>query len=442
MTEAEKAKAIRGSIPEGGLFQDKHWRVSPEPFRLPKDLQEEIQELGPRLHAFNKACNLLYRQSVEGKQPDWIHRYLDMGKPPHVVEMARERAWRGDVPAVIRPDLLLTEDGFAITELDSVPGGIGLTAWFQDAYALGDGTGEAGKGMLEGFESIFAGFTAVMVSDEAKDYLPEMQWLSSKGNGWKVCRPEELEYRDDGVWLGGKRLDTIYRFFELFDLPNIPGGEKLVAAAKAGQVKVTPPLKPQLEEKLWFALFWFPQLAEFWRRELGHRYWRDSRKRIPYTWLLDPAPLPPHAVISQLEIQDWEQLSHFTQKQRDLILKISGFSERAWGSRGVFLGSDMPSDEWKEVVTKALAEFHEHPHILQRFSKTSLVEHSWFDFEKNETMQMKGRLRLCPYYFVSQDKPALGGMLATICPADKKLIHGMQDAILTIVDGEVDNYLL
>jgi hypothetical protein len=27
-------------------------------------------------------------------------------------------------------------------------------------------------------------------------------------------------------------------------------------------------------------------------------------------------------------------------------------------------------------------------------------------------------------------RPQLGGMLATICPADKKIIHGMSEAIL------------
>ena len=31
-------------------------------------------------------------------------------------------------PTVLRPDLLLTDEGFVMTELDSVPGGIGLTA--------------------------------------------------------------------------------------------------------------------------------------------------------------------------------------------------------------------------------------------------------------------------------------------------------------------------
>ena len=47
---------------------------------------------------------------------------------------------------------------------------------------------------------------------------------------------------------------------------------------------------------------------------------------------------------------------------------------------------------------------------------------------------MKGRVRLCPYYFVSGEgdaaRPQLGGVLATIIPADKKIVHGMTDAIL------------
>jgi hypothetical protein len=43
---------------------------------------------------------------------------------------------------------------------------------------------------------------------------------------------------------------------------------------------------------------------------------------------------------------------------------------------------------------------------------------------------MKGRVRLSPYFFVEQDKVKLRGALATIVPADKKLLHGMSDAIL------------
>jgi hypothetical protein len=43
---------------------------------------------------------------------------------------------------------------------------------------------------------------------------------------------------------------------------------------------------------------------------------------------------------------------------------------------------------------------------------------------------MSGRARLSPYYFVSGEKTELAGILATICPADKKVIHGMTDAVM------------
>ena len=46
---------------------------------------------------------------------------------------------------------------------------------------------------------------------------------------------------------------------------------------------------------------------------------------------------------------------------------------------------------------------------------------------------MRGRVRLCPYYFVTGGDTKLGGILATIVPADKKLIHGMRDSILVPV---------
>jgi hypothetical protein len=123
-----------------------------------------------------------------------------------------------------------------------------------------------------------------------------------------------------------------------------------------------------------------------------------------------------------------------SQKERDLILKVSGFSENAWGARGVFLGSDLSQADWSVAVDAALANFETSPSVLQRFHKPSLVETSWFDFAKNEVVPMKGRARLCPYYFVSGDgdnlKSQLGGVLATIVPADKKIVHGMSDAVI------------
>src|SRR5271167_2422249 len=134
MNPADQAKFIRDSLPPGGLFAGQEWQISPAPFPLGENLAAEIESLGRVLLQFYRAVNLLYRRSTEGKQPEWVARWLDLGKPRELIELQRSAAFKNDVPRVIRPDILLTENGFSITELDSVPGGIGLTAWLAKTY--------------------------------------------------------------------------------------------------------------------------------------------------------------------------------------------------------------------------------------------------------------------------------------------------------------------
>ncbi|MFL6569167.1 MAG: hypothetical protein ACJ8LI_08345, partial [Chthoniobacterales bacterium] len=67
---------------------------------------------------------------------------------------------------------------------------------------------------------------------------------------------------------------------------------------------------------------------------------------------------------------------------------------------------------------------------MQRFHKARLLEQPYFEREANELKTMRGRVRLCPYYFIENGRAVLRGALATIVPADKKLLHGMSDAIM------------
>ena len=149
-------EALKAAMPAGGLFDGKSWVQSPEPFRLTKAEVKELTGLGHRLRVFQEACERIYLRSAKGTVPGYIAEYLDAGKPAWLVEHARAKGVRGALPRVIRPDLLPQEGGgFAISELDSVPGGIGLTAWLQETYA-GAGFDVLGgaRGMREGFGSI------------------------------------------------------------------------------------------------------------------------------------------------------------------------------------------------------------------------------------------------------------------------------------------------
>ncbi|MFA6545226.1 MAG: hypothetical protein WCS99_12480, partial [Limisphaerales bacterium] len=105
---ADAARSVRAALPPGGLFADQHWRVSPTPFALGPELAKELDSLGRVLLQFYRAVNLLYRKSAEGKQPEWIARWLDQGKPAWLVELQRHPALKNELPRVIRPDILLT----------------------------------------------------------------------------------------------------------------------------------------------------------------------------------------------------------------------------------------------------------------------------------------------------------------------------------------------
>jgi len=382
---ADRLAAIRAAFPKEGLFAEKEWLLSPDAFPIDRKSLADLEQLGHRLFVFQRACNQLYQLSVKGKQPEWV------------------------------------------------PGGIGLTGWLNQTYSSFDNDIIGGaNGMLEGFRAVVPNGADVVISQESATYRPEMEWLAARldqtsnlkpqTSAWRVMPAENYEPHDGRA---------VYRFFELFDLPNIPGIENALRAADAERrITITPPIKPYLEEKMWFALFWLQPLREFWRRELGDKYFIKLQEIIPYSWLLDPTPLPQHAVIPRLEIHDWREAAKLSQKDRDLLLKVSGFSPLGWGSRGITLGSDLPHADWEKRIEHALATFESSPTILQRFHKGHLFEHSYWDSDSGELKVMKGRVRLCPYYFVETDRVKLRGALATIAPADKKFVHGMSEAIL------------
>src|SRR5262245_28939041 len=108
-------------MPSSGLFAGQTWRISPDPLPLSADLVKQLESFGRVALQFYRAVNLLYRQSADGKQPGWVAELLDQGKPADLLAWQRSPEFKGEVPRVIRPDLVLTENGFAITEFDSVP---------------------------------------------------------------------------------------------------------------------------------------------------------------------------------------------------------------------------------------------------------------------------------------------------------------------------------
>jgi hypothetical protein len=459
---------IQSALAAQPMFEAKTWQLSPEAWPLSPEQAAELEAIGAACLEFHQALETLYLRSVAGKNllrnkpllAPWVADYLDRGKPPELIAHARDSRNRGAFPPVLRPDLLLTDEGFVMTELDSVPGGIGLTAFLNRLYTGAPAASEpdeilgADDAMVKNFYAALAAMRAdarnpciaLVVSDEAATYRPEMQWLAHQlqlqGKRVYCLRPEDIFPLGSGLCFdvegNPEKIDVLYRFFELFDLANIRTAQFIFESWAAGEVAIAPPMRPFQEEKLTFALFHHHLLQDFWSETLSGRALKLLRRLIPPSWVMDAAPLPPGAVldgprVGGRPIADWRDLAAASQKERDLIIKISGFHETAWGARSVVLGSDSSRDEWQAGLTRAVELAPTNLHVLQAYKKPRRVRHRVYRTGENgdiSVVETDGRLRLCPYYFVSGGQARISGALATFCPPDKKIIHGMQDAAL------------
>ncbi|HUR56826.1 MAG TPA: hypothetical protein VM029_03895 [Opitutaceae bacterium] len=475
-------ESIKTALAGQPLFEDKTWQLSPDAWPLTPAQVAELEAIGAACLEFQQALETLYLRSVAGKNllrnkpllAPWVADYLDRGKPAALVAHARDARNRGAFPLVMRPDLLLTDDGFALTELDAVPGGIGLTAFLNRLYAgeapnakpqtpSSEGSGDilgGGDAMIRNFHAAIAALRpearnpaiALVVSDEAATYRPEMQWLALQlqllGKRVFCLRPEDIFPLENALFFdvegNPEKIDIIYRFFELFDLENIRTQKFIFEAWAAGEVAIAPPMRHFQEEKLALALFHHHLLQDYWAEALGGRTLKLLRALIPPSWVMDPAPLPPGAVLDGPRaggraLNDWRDLTAASQKERDLIIKISGYHETAWGARSVVLGSDCSREEWQEGVERAVSLAPANLHVLQTYRKPRRIEHPLYEKPQEAGLPAvssavgsakAGRLRLCPYYFLIDGQARLSGALATFCPPDKKIIHGMQDAAL------------
>ncbi len=460
-------ETLRAALAAQPLFEAKSWQLSPAAWPLTAEQVAQLEAIGAACLEFHQALETLYLRSLAGKNllrnkpllAPWAADYLDRGKPAALVAHARDPRNRGVFPTVLRPDLLLTEDGFVMTELDSVPGGIGLTAFLNRLYgaeAAAPPVLGAKDAMIKNFHAALAALRptlrnpliALVVSDEAATYRPEMAWLALQlqllGKRVFSLRPEDIFPLGSGLFFdvegNPERVDIVYRFFELFDLANIRTEKFFFEAWAAGEVALAPPMRAFQEEKLAFALFHHHLLQDFWAETLSTPALKLIRTLIPPSWVMDPAPLPPGAVLDGPRVggrglADWRDLAAASQKERDLIIKISGYHETAWGARSVVLGSDCSREEWQAAVENAINLAPLNLHILQAYKKPRRVEHPIYLAAGKEGLPSvayvkEGRLRLCPYYFVLDGRARLSGALATFCPPDKKIIHGMTDAAL------------
>ena len=172
------------------------FRISPGPVQLSSAAAQQLQSMGSWLRLFYLAMDELYLLSKAGEAPSFIASWLDAGKPQTLLALAK-RCFAGQIPIIMRPDLLQTLEGCA------PPNGfytrrMGLLAFLEQIYSnnwslLGHAsTAQAFAAALQHLAGAQQQI-AIVISDECAPYRAETEWLSRKwqemGYTYRFSRP-------------------------------------------------------------------------------------------------------------------------------------------------------------------------------------------------------------------------------------------------------------
>ena len=252
--------------------------------------------------------------------------------------------------------------------------------------------------MLDGFATVLPQGGDILVSEESATYRPEMEWLVRQLNtrfperSWKVLPAENYQPQ------AGR---DVYRFFELFDLPNLPGIGALMEAAGRGRAYCDAAVQALSRGEDVVRAFLAPAAARFLAARVGRQIF--SAPATDHSLHLDPGPDSAAAACrhsaarnSRLEgcgaIQP-EGARSVAQGERIFAVRLGEPRGRARGRSapcGMAAANRGRADRISSASRRSCSVFIKAACSIIRIGIA----------ETDELKTMRGRVRLCPYYFV------------------------------------------
>lgn len=387
------------------------FRVSPEPFFVDDGQDAELRRIGEDITAYLSACDGLWRNDGT------VRSILSAGKP-EIFLLDRPVEY-----LFVRPDLIVTPDGFTVTEVETSPFGLALADILTSAYA---GVGKetlVHPGVLASYiRESTAPRGTVVYSDKTSAYTGQLSFLATKvfsgeGRSWTAGNVSGA---------GGGQDSAIYRGFYLHEYETDPAVRSLLDSLSSATT-VTPSLTTHMEEKALLALLWDTRWEGYFRTILGGPTFRHLRTVIPPTWIVGEecyfSPGLPGGADSSIA------LASLSKSKRTFVLKSSGYSpDASWGEGVVFL-----HEQSRERAAHLLLHAERSRgalHVIQEFRRGKVFQ---LAYERNgERVPMAARVRLTPYYTFGAHPGDMIGIKATCCEGTD-YIHATTSSINTAV---------
>lgn len=378
------------------------FRVSPFPLKISDEQEKELLNLGNVICAYMEAVIRLYHTNEIAKS------ILDRGKFNIFLRTQKPQYF------FLRPDLIVTPDGFKICELETSIFGLALAEILNQVYRDYD-TIIPQNTLRHFFTLATPSHGTIAYSNRVKAFQGQLHFLaeqifSGKDRNWKASLVSE-EFL---------QTENIYRAFYSSDYMT----EENVRALVNHQPKFIPTLTPQFEEKAILAFLWDKRFLRYFEQELGMAGYHYLRKVIPPTWIVgEEANFKlgmPNGVMTSSEIAE------LPKGKRKLVLKKSGDS--SWGEGITFLHK--VSHEKANERLK-MAHNSKDLYIIQEFHEGERMDMKYFS--NTEFLDMKAKIRITPYYsFIEESRGKMIAIKATACESTD-YIHGTTNSINTSV---------
>jgi hypothetical protein len=385
------------------------FRVSPTPLGLTAIESTEINTLGESVVEFVNATHELYKTSDE------VRALLNTGKPEELTQT------KNPDYLFVRPDLIATESGLKICEIETSPFGLALSNLLNTGYIQAGFETLAEEKLLENSIKSRTSKEGVIVhSNKTKAYKGQLDYLADKlfsGNE-RAWTSEHIDNHEaNGIGL--------YRAFYLSEYLNDPKVNDLISYQLDKQ-NTKPSITPHLEEKAIMALLWDTRFENFYKKQLGEANFNKLKNAIPKTWIVGQEQYFTEALPKGA--QDTLQLVSGSRKDRELVIKPSGFNPKASWAEGVNLLHEKSTVKAQEIVQNAM-QTDDTLFIVQEFKKGQ-KRRMQYENEEGGLNDMDVKLRITPYYSTKDGK--LLTVKATGCE-NTDFIHASSSSINTAV---------
>lgn len=390
------------------------FRVSPTPFILTPDQKREIENIGTDVVAYFKTINELYSINNE------VREILDKGKQDLFL-MQKPTKY-----LFIRPDIIITDEGFRICEIETSPFGLALAEVLNKAYSQGGfETMVTEDALLKLVQAHTPSDGRIIFSTKTESFKGQMTFLA-----------EQVFSGDNRNWTAEKAgdgdsnsLDNIYRGFYLGEYASDDTIRSFLEQCIEKGKKMLPSLTPHIEEKAILAFIWDKRFEKYLKDQLGITVFNNLREVIPPNWIVGQEKhfalgLPNNMFSST-------GLASLSNSKRAFVLKPSGFKgSSSWGE-GVSFLHQKSSINTLQLLNSALTD-QTSLHVIQEFKKGAKIPISYTD-KQGKPQYMSAKIRLTPYFSaVSGDEGRLVAIKAT-GRENTDFIHGSLDSVNTAV---------